>query len=69
MKKLVLMLAVIFSVSLVSCGGNKAAENTEAVDTVATAVVEETVVAEIDTNAATPDTVVVEEAAAAVAEN
>ena len=69
MKKLVLMLAVIFSVSLVSCGGNKAAENTEAVDTVATEVVEEAVVAEVDTNAAPADTVVVaEEVAAAVAE-
>ncbi len=69
MKKLVLMLAVIFSVSLVSCGGNKAAENTEAVDTVATEVVEEAVVAEVDTNAVAADsTVVVEEAAAVAAE-
>lgn len=68
MKKLVLMLAVIFSVSLVSCGGNKAAENAEATETVVTEVVEDTVVAVPDSNAVAADTtgtVVVEEAAAA----
>lgn len=44
MKKLVLMLAVAFSVSLFSCGGNKAAE--EAADTTAVAVEEVAVVEE-----------------------
>ena len=44
MKKLVLLLAVVFSVSLFSCGGSdkKAAEDTTAADT--TVLVEETVV-------------------------
>jgi len=39
MKKLVLLLAVVFSVSLFSCGGSdkKAAEDTVAADTVAPA--------------------------------
>ncbi len=53
MKKLVLLLAVVFSVSLFSCGGSdkKAAEDTVAADTVA--VVEETVaVVEVDSCAA-----------------
>lgn len=35
MKKLVFSLAVLFSVAMVSCGGNKAAENADTVDTVA----------------------------------
>ena len=70
MKKLVLMLAVVFSASLFSCG-NKA-ENTEvaadAVDTVE--VVEAAVVEEVPADSAAVDTVVavVEEAAAATAE-
>ncbi len=66
MKKLVLMLAVVFSASLFSCG-NKAAEATvEAADTVA-AVVEEEAVAVVYTltnDTVATDTVVL----AAVAE-
>ncbi|MDE7397654.1 MAG: hypothetical protein K2M98_08010 [Muribaculum sp.] len=51
MKKLVLLLAVVFSVSLFSCGGsNKAAE--EAVDTVAVEEVAVEEVAVVDTLAA-----------------
>lgn len=49
MKKIVLAMAVVFSVAMVSCSGNKAAENADS-DTVVA--VEETVVAEeVDTNA------------------
>lgn len=61
MKKLVLSLAVLFSVAMVSCGGNKAAENADsAIDTTVEVAVEETVVVDSanDTN--------VEVAAAAV---
>lgn len=47
MKKLVLMLAVVFSASLFSCG-NKAEQAAEAVDTVE-AVATEEVVAVVDT--------------------
>lgn len=55
MKKLVLLLAVVFSVSLFSCGGNdkKAEADTVAVDTVA--VVEETVVEEVVVDSAACD--------------
>lgn len=52
MKKLVLALAVIASVSMISCTGNTETTAEEAVDTTAT-VVEETV----DTAAAVADTV------------
>lgn len=64
MKKLVLSLAVVFSVSLCSCGNGNKAE--EAIDTVAAepVVVEEVVEAVADTVAA--DTVAVVEAAEAV---
>jgi uncharacterized protein YcfL len=66
MKKVFLSLAVIASVALVSCGGNKAAE---AADSVAedTAVVVEVAEVAVDTAAAdsaAADTVVVAEAAA-----
>ena len=44
MKKLVYSLAVLFSVALVSCGGNKAAEADSANDTANVEVVDETVV-------------------------
>lgn len=62
MKKLVLMLAVVFSASLFSCG-NKAEQAAEAVDTVEAAVVEETV-AVVDT--LTNDTVATDTVVAAV---
>lgn len=59
MKKLVLLLAVVCSVSLFSCGGNsdaeKAAEDTVATDTVA-AVQEETVVEDTCANCENADT-------------
>ena len=55
MKKLVLLLAVVFSASLFSCG-NKAAEAT-ATDTVDTAAVETVDTAAVDTAAAATDTV------------
>ena len=66
MKKLVFSLSVLFSVAMVSCGGNKAAE---AADTDTAVVVEEEVVVAADSN----DTVVAAEVAveadsAAVAE-
>jgi lipoprotein len=61
MKKLVFSLAVLFSVAMVSCGGNKAAEAT---DTDTMVAVEETVVEAVDSN----DTTVAVEAAAEVAE-
>ena len=66
MKKLVLFFAVAFAMSFASCG-NKAAESTEAVDSVA--VVEEVAVETVDSAAvdsAAADTTV--EAAAVVAE-
>lgn len=44
MKKLVLMLAVAFSVSLVSCGGNNEAAQTEEVPAVEEVAVEEVAV-------------------------
>lgn len=43
MKKLVYSLAVLFSVALVSCGGNKAAEADSAADSVAVESISETV--------------------------
>ena len=61
MKKVVLSLAVIFSVAMVSCGGNKAAE---AQDTDTVVAVEETVAEVVDSN----DTAAVAEVAAEVAE-
>ena len=63
MKKLVLFFAVAFAMSFASCG-NKAAESTEATDSVA--VVEEVAVEVVDTVAA--DSVAVD-SAAVVAEN
>ena len=66
MKKLVLFFAVAFAMSFASCG-NKAAESTEATDSVA--VVEEVAVEAVDSAAvdsAAADTTV--EAAAVVAE-
>lgn len=60
MKKLVYSLAVLFSVALVSCGGNKAAEATDS-ESVNVEVTEETAVVANDS-----ETAVVE--AAAVAE-
>lgn len=62
MKKIVLALAVVFSVALVSCG-NKQAEATDTDTIVEVAVEEDTLV-----DTANADTVVVEEAAAEVAE-
>ena len=63
MKKLVLFFAVTFAMSFASCG-NKAAESTEATDSVA--VVEEVVVETVDSAAV--DTAAVDTAAAVVAE-
>ena len=60
MKKLVLFFAVAFAMSFASCG-NKAAESTEATDSVA--VVEEVAVEVVDTVAA--DSVAVDSAAVA----
>ena len=59
MKKLVFSLAVLFSVAMVSCGGNKAAE---AADTDTAVVVEEEVAVVADSN----DTTVAAEVAAEV---
>ena len=59
MKKLVFSLAVLFSVAMVSCGGNKAAE---AADTDTVVAIEETVAEVADSN----DTAVVAEVAAEV---
>ncbi len=65
MKKLVLLLAVVFSVSLFSCGnGNKAAEAADTVAAEAPVVVEE--VAEVAVDSVAADTAVVEVAAADV---
>lgn len=61
MKKLVYSLAVLFSVALVSCGGNKAAEATDS-ESVVAEVVEETAVVANDSETAK---VAVEEAAVA----
>lgn len=68
MKKLVLLLAVVFSVSLFSCGnGEKEAEATDSV-----VAVEEVVAAEVDTvvpvDSAAADTVVAEVVEAVAAE-
>ena len=68
MKKLVLLLAVVFSVSLFSCGnGEKEAEATNSV-----VAVEEVVAAEVDTvvpvDSAAADTVVAEVVEAVAAE-
>ena len=57
MKKVILSLAVIFSVAMVSCGGNKAAE--QAADS-ANAVVEEAVEVAVDTVVAAAEAVVAE---------
>jgi len=62
MKKLVFSLAVLFSVAMVSCGGNKAADAVDSDTIVAVEEVVEEVVA--DSN----DTTVAVEAAAEVAE-
>jgi len=59
MKKVVYSLAVLFSVALVSCGGNKAAETTDS-ETIAAEVIEDTMVVANDSDT----TVVVEDAAA-----
>lgn len=58
MKKVVLSLAVLFSVAMVSCGGKKAAEAVDSESIAVAEVVEEVVV---DTNAvdSTVDTTVV----------
>ncbi|MDE5674974.1 MAG: hypothetical protein K2I16_02370 [Muribaculaceae bacterium] len=65
MKKVVLSLAVLFSVAMVSCGGNKAAE---AQDSAAT-VVEEVAVEEVVVDSAAPaDSAVVADSAAPAAE-
>lgn len=62
MKKLVLMLAVVFSMSFFACGNKEAAaETVEAADTVA--VVEEVAAAEVVDSLTNDTTVVVEEAA------
>lgn len=69
MKKLVLLLAVVFSVSLFSCGnGEKKAEATDSVaaDTVVVAAEVDSVVAPVDSAAA--DTVVAEVVEAVAAE-
>ena len=68
MKKLFLSLAVVFSVAMVSCGGNKA--NEENADTMEAPQVEEVAVveAQVDTNAAPGDTTVNVEAEGAAAE-
>ncbi|MDE6717166.1 MAG: entericidin [Muribaculaceae bacterium] len=50
MKKLVYSLAVLFSVAMVSCGGNKAAEN----DSVNESIVEESVAVEVVTDSNAP---------------
>lgn len=63
MKKVVLSLAVLFSVAMVSCGGNKAAEAVDSDTIVEVAVAEATA---LDTVA--PDSVVAETAVAVAAE-
>ena len=62
MKKVILSLAVIFSVAMVSCGGNKAAE--QAADS-ANAVVEEAVEGAVDTVNAGTDSAAVDTVVAA----
>ncbi|MDE6006066.1 MAG: hypothetical protein K2G67_00725 [Muribaculaceae bacterium] len=63
MKKLVYSLAVLFSVALVSCGGNKAAEATDS-ETVAVEVTEETAVVANDSETAVVEAAAVAEAPA-----
>ena len=58
MKKMVYTLAVLFSVALVSCGGNKAAEATDSDSIVAEEVV---AVESVDSNGDTAAAVAVEE--------
>lgn len=67
MKKIVLAMAVVFSVAMVSCSGNKAAENADS-DTVVA--VEETAVVEevADSNAPADSAAVEAPAEAPVAE-
>lgn len=65
MKKVVLSLAVLFSVAMVSCGGNKAAEAQDS----AANVVEEVAVEEVVVDSAAPaDSAVVADSAAPAAE-
>ncbi len=52
MKKLVFSLAVLFSVAMVSCGGNKAAEATDSAADTLEVVAEEVVVADSNDTAA-----------------
>jgi len=67
MKKLVLLLAVVFSVSLFSCGnGNKAEEAADTVAAEVAPVVEEAAVV-VEADSVTPDSTNVEAAAAEVA--
>lgn len=61
MKKLVYSLAVLFSVALVSCGGNKAAEATDS-ESINMEVVEETAVVANDSETAVVAQEVVEAA-------
>lgn len=63
MKKVILSLAVLFSVAMVSCGGNKKAEAVDT-DTVAAVAIEEAVVEDTLAN----DSVVAETVVAAAAE-
>ena len=66
MKKIVLALAVVFSVALVSCGN----KNAEAVDTdTVVAVVEETVADTVNDSTVVTDTVVAAEVAEVPAAN
>lgn len=66
MKKVVLSLAVLFSVAMVSCGGNKAAEAQDSAE----AVVEEVAVEEVAVDSAAPvdSAAVVADSAAPAAE-
>ena len=67
MKKLVFSLAVLFSLAMVSCGGNKAAEAVDS-DTVVEAVVEEEVVADSNDTTAVAEVEVAEAPAETPAE-
>ena len=64
MKKLVFSLAVLFSVAMVSCGGNKTAEAADT-DSNTTVEIEETVAAVADSN----DSTVITEVAAEVVDS
>lgn len=57
MKKVVLSLAVLFSVAMVACNGNKKAETVDTVDTIAQ---EEVIAADSDTVAAAEATLTAE---------